>query len=182
MPRFDFKARSPAADTIPIELGAGDIAIVEGIHAMNPLIVDSLPKNSLYKLYVSVESGIYENGEMKIAPRDIRLTRRMLRDHYFRASSPQHTLFLWDGVVRGEDEYLFPYADLADMQINSFHSYEMCVYRDAALELLGLVREGEHNYSLARKLMRSLTPFRGIKEGCVPDASLIREFIGGSVY
>ncbi|HCC34176.1 MAG TPA: nucleoside kinase [Ruminococcaceae bacterium] len=182
MPRFDFKARSPALDTIPVELKEGDIAIVEGIHAMNPLITDCLPKRSLYKLYVSVESGIYENGELKVAPRDIRLTRRMIRDHHFRNSSPQHTLFLWDGVVEGEDKYLFPYADTADMQLNSFHSYEMCTYRNAAIELLEQVKAGEHNYGLARRLIRSLVPFERLDEGRVPDSSLIREFIGGSIY
>ena len=179
MPRFDFMKGARAADSIEIELEENGIAIVEGIHAMNPLIADSLPKECLKTVYISVESGVYEGDDQLLSPRNMRLCRRIVRDSIFRNSSPENTLDMWSSVVSGEARYLLPYKDLADVTIDSFHSSEPCVFRSEILRLCATVEEGSPGYQAARSLMAGVAPFAPICHTLVPADSLLREFIGG---
>lgn len=165
-----------------IKIAKNGVVVVEGIHALNTLIIDTLPADSLLKLYVSVESGIFEDDELILSPRDLRLIRRSIRDSIFRNATVERTLEMWDGVIRGEKEYLYIYKDTADVDINSMHSYEPCLFRNRALKLLKDVEENSPFYGKVSELIKAIEPFEPLEEDLVPPPSLLREFIGGGIY
>ena len=178
MPRFDFQAAARAAEPLHIRLSPGDVAIVEGIHALNPLITESLPAENLMKLYISVASDVTgEQGKALLTGREMRLIRRLSRDYFYRNSSPAKTLDMWPGVVAGEEKHLAPYAGEADYRINTFHSYEPAVFRDQVLELLDTVPKNHSLFGLVRRLQAGLSPFRSVDNAAVPENSVLQEFI-----
>lgn len=178
-PIFDFMAGKRKAETETIAIGAGDVVVVEGLHALNPLITSHLPEESLLKIYVNLNSRIYkEDGKIVLNKRNIRFVRRMVRDYQFRNSSVENTFRLWDNVLAGEDKYLYPYKDTADIKINSLHLYESCVFRDRAIVLLKEVPNGSRYYGAARALIHALGQFQPVDASHVPERSLLREFLG----
>ena len=177
MPRFDFQAGLPSPERVPVHLGQKDIVIFEGIHALDPLVAGTV-QGEVCKVFISVATGIEDDGTEVLSPRSLRLVRRMTRDFIFRNSSPQHTLKLWSGVIRGEEKYLMPHRHTADLQINSFHPYEPCVFRDNILALLAEVREEDENVHFASEILRYMSRFTPICPDWVPKNSLLREFIG----
>lgn len=177
-PIFDFQLGKRLERTETVQMGEGDIVIVEGLHALNPLITEHLSTDNLLKLYVNLNSRIYtRSNKIVLNKRNIRFVRRMIRDYHHRASSVENTLELWDSVVAGEDKYLFPFADQADIKINSLHLYEVCVFRDQAIEMLGHVGEDSPYYKYCTKLIHSLKKFDAIPEELVPETSLLQEFL-----
>ena len=178
MPQFDFTKGSPKDKTIPIELSDDEVAIFEGIHALNPLIIDALPAESLCRIYVSVQTGIYDGKKLLFSPRELRLIRRTVRDFKFRNSSPQNTLQMWTGVIMGEDKYLKPYRKTAEYQINSVHAFEIAIMKKVATELFSTVNVGDENCTLAFEVLKDFENVNELSENCVPENSLIREFIG----
>lgn len=183
LPRFDFQAAARAPERRQIRLGPGDVAIVEGIHALNPLIVDALPAENLLKLYISVASDLKDDrGNVLLTGRELRLIRRISRDHIYRNSTPANTLDMWPGVVEGEKKHLAPYADDADYRINTFHSYEPAIFRDHVLELLQTVDKTHPLYGQVRRLQAGLAPMRSLSWNMAPENSVLREFIPGGVY
>lgn len=178
MPQFDFTRGCPKDKTIPIELSSDEVAIFEGIHALNPLIIDALPAESLCRIYVSVKTGIYDGKKLLFSPRELRLIRRTVRDFKFRNSTPQNTLQMWTGVVMGEDKYLHPYRNTAEYQINSVHAFEPAIMKAQITELFSTVNMGDENYTLAVEVLKDLDSVIGISEDYVPENSLLREFIG----
>ena len=181
LPRFNFitKKREAYSETV---LDTDEIVIVEGLHALNPVITDPLEGMSMKKLYVSVSSRITDGDNVVMSKRDIRLVRRMIRDYHFRGSSVERTLYLWNGVRMGEDRYLFPFNDRADEKIESIHPYEVCVFKDIAIKLLDLIDANSIYYPTAFELKEKLSRFESYEEKAVPYNSLLREFIGPSVY
>ena len=178
MPQFDFTKGCPKENTIPIELGDDEVAIFEGIHALNPLIVDALPAESLCRVYVSVKTGIYEGKQMLFSPRELRLIRRTVRDYQFRNSSPKNTLQMWTGVIMGEDKYLKPYRKTAEYRINSVHAFEPAIMKKLVTELFSTVNPEDENYILACEVLNDMKSVTELSEDYVPENSLIREFIG----
>lgn len=179
MPTFDFLQKKRFFGRNHIKLEKGDVVIVEGLHALNPVITDKLPKESLFKIYVSVSSRIYdEERHIILNKRNLRFIRRLVRDYYYRNSTTQNTFELWQNVLRGEDEYLFPYRFLADARINSVHIYEPCVLKDVAIEMLGQLPEDSKFRKDAQRLIRDLEKFPNIENSLVPHDSLLREFVG----
>lgn len=178
IPRFDFTTgdRSPAVRRLTVE--EGDVIIVEGIHALNPVITDSFPADHLLKLYVNVSSRVYDTqGRVVLSKRDLRFIRRMIRDYHYRSSTVDNTFLLWDGVVRGEDTYLFPFRYRADIRVNSFHAYEPCIFRDEAVSLLDGVDADSPYYPKARSLIENICRFPSVGSGGIPQNSLLREFL-----
>lgn len=179
LPLFDFTLgrRSDCVNTVT--LGAQDVIIVEGLHALNPIVTEALPQKNLLKLYISVSSRIYnERGKIILNKRNLRFLRRMTRGYLFRASSVENTYMLWDNVRKGEDKYLFPFKDLADIKINSVHLSAPCVFRGICLEMLRKASlSGEHARD-AERLMRALEQFEPLSPDLIPDDSLLREFLG----
>lgn len=178
IPHFDFTTGGRAAETRHLRVEEGDVIIVEGIHALNPLITDSFPAGNPLKLYVNVSSRVYDAaGDVVLSKRDLRFVRRMIRDYHYRSSTVDNTFLLWDGVMHGEDAYLFPFRHRADIRINSFHAYEPCVFRDEAVSLLEDVDGDSVYYPKARDLIRNLRRFISLGANRVPEFSLLREFL-----
>lgn len=179
MPVFDFEIRAPYPHKRHITLKDGDIAVIEGIHALNPILFDGLPSLKVHKVYISVKQGVTDGKTQLIGPNDVRLVRRIVRDYNFRGTKPERTLAMWDNVMAGEYKNIKPYRNDADFTINSFHAYELCVLKGQATELLEGVRHGSRFYTAASKLLKALSMFYGIDGSIVPKNSIIREFIGG---
>jgi uridine kinase len=132
----------------------------------------------MIKLYVSVSSRIYSNGSVLMTKRDMRFIRRLIRDYYFRDSSVENTFYLWKGVRMGEDRYLFPFSDRADIRIDSIHPYETGVFKDIAIKLLDHIGSDSIYYPTASELKDKLSRFISLSESYVPEDSLLKEFIG----
>lgn len=177
LPRFSFitKKREYYVETLIEE---DDIIIVEGLHALNPLITDQLQNEQMVKIYVSVSSRILDGENVLMSKRDIRLVRRLIRDYHFRDSSPENTFYLWNGVRMGEDRYLFPFSDRADIKIDSIHPYELCAFKDVAIKVLDRTDPKSVYYSSAQQLKNKLSKFISIGEASVPRGSLLTEFVG----
>ena len=176
IPRFDFKTGAPAPERVEMVLGEGDVVIVEGIHAMNPQLVEALSTDRLTRLYISIEQSIMTpDGEL--TGRDLRLIRRLTRDFIHRNSSPENTLSMWVGVVHGEENYLFPYKDTADYTLNSIHAYEPCLFREVFVGHMNSVTPDSKWYAQATTLRDRMAGFTAIDRALVPENSIMREFI-----
>lgn len=176
-PIFDFVTGSRSDKFNEITLGKNDIVIIEGLHALNHAITDKIDGH-LFKIYISVSSRIYnEKGKIILNKRNLRFVRRMVRDAKFRGSSADQTYSLWKNVTYGEDKYLFPYRNNADIKINTVHLYEPCVLKKQALELLKSDISDDYLYDVQR-LRDALGKFEEIDEKLVPEDSLLREFLG----
>ena len=155
-----------------------DVVIIEGLHALNPVITDKI-QGKLLKIYINVSSRIYdEKGDIVLNKRNLRFIRRMVRDYKFRDSSVENTCRLWKNVTKGEDEYLFPYRDNADIKADTIHLYEPCVLKHQALPLLKNSQVDDEFKKDIEKLTRALEKFNDIDENAVPKDSLLREFLG----
>ena len=178
LPVFDFTTGRRSNQTETMELDKGDVVIVEGIHALNPLIMENLPQELLLRMYVSVSSRIYDSkDEIVLNKRNLRLIRRMIRDYLYRNSSIEKTFSMWASVTKGEDLYLFPYKDTADIRVNSIHLYEPCIFKDTALRLLEDIKDDSPYAKDAHKLVKSLKRFESIPMSETPKTSLLREFV-----
>lgn len=178
LPRFDFGSGERINGFLTINLEENDVIIVEGLHALNPVITDTLNKENLFKIYVNVSSRVYcENGDVLFSKRDLRFIRRMIRDYKFRSSSVENTFELWKSVTRGEDKYLFPFRNLADIKLDSFHPCEPSVFAREAISLLSHTENPEYKEN-ALQLSQALSLFDKTDYSLLPDDSLLREFTG----
>lgn len=178
LPIFDFTTGSRSEKTKHIVLGKDDVIIVEGLHALNPVITQGLDETHLYKIYISVSSRILDDdGEILLNKRNLRLIRRMIRDYEHRNSSVENTLFMWQGVLSGEDKFLFPFESYADVKINSFHAYETCIFKNEALRLLAEVPSDSVYIEKVKELRNAITRFNSIDVSLLPEKSLLNEFI-----
>lgn len=179
LPIFDFTTGKRSDEVRTVTLGEQDAVVVEGLHALNPLITDALPQKNLLKIYISVSSRIYnEKGKIILNKRNLRFLRRMTRDYLFRASSVENTYNLWESVRNGEDKYLFPYRDCADVKINSVHLSAPCVFRDTCLAMLENADLSGEQKKDAEELAAALRLFVPISPSLIPETSLLREFLG----
>lgn len=177
IPCFSFKTKCREGYN-EIRVFEDEVIIVEGLHALNPVITDCLEKENMIKLYVSVSSRIYKDGSVFFTKRDMRFTRRLIRDYHFRNSSIENTFYLWKGVRMGEDRYLFPFSCRADIKIDSIHPYEVCIFKDIAVKLLDHIGSDSIYYPSACELKNKLLQFSSLSEKDVPENSLLKEFIG----
>jgi len=176
IPHFDFACgRRSRFDTLV--LGENDMIVLEGLHALNPEITQICP--CCTKVYINVSSRIYnEKREIVLDKRSLRLTRRILRDSQFRGSSAEQTLAMWPAVTQGEDHYLAPCKQFADILVNAIHIYEPCVFAARVLPLLDEIPGGSLYAKQARRLAVALRCFEPLPEIQVPADSLLREFLG----
>ena len=181
LPKFDFYSGKRSGEVEYIKLAKNDLVIIEGLHALNPEIIQELDNGKILKLYVSVASRIYDETQRIILnKRNLRFVRRMLRDEKFRASPVEHTYSLWNSVLTGEELYLRPYRKFADLLINSIHIYEPCVFKNEAVSALGTVPPESSFFNDAQRLIKSLEMFESIDSSLVPGDSLLREFLGNA--
>ena len=182
LPRFDFQTGSPSEITEELTVGRDAVVIFEGIHAINPLFEYHMPHERVYKLFVNTVTPVYDGAEKVLSRRDIRLTRRMLRDERFRNSPLKNTLSMWPQVVMGENEYMFPYVDTVDYLIDTTHAYEPCIFAGLLVPALVALRECAETYSLyepvIERMIASLSRFEHIPPEMLPEDSMLCEFIG----
>ena len=179
IPAFDFTAGHRSAATRTLQLGEQDAVIVEGLHALNPLVTAFLPHENVLKLYLRVARRICKaDGTVLLRRRELRLIRRLLRDRRDRASSAAHTLSLWDNVLLGEQNYLLPFRAGADLDLDSTFLYEPCVFAADVLDFLAEADLPDEARETAGHLSDALRCFVHIEPACVPESSLLREFLG----
>lgn len=183
--QFDFAKSKPLEETVRIDLHNDSIAIIEGIHALNPIFTKNIKSTvGLTKIYISVKQGIRDsrmNGYLLTAA-ELRLFRRLIRDYKFRGSTTEHTLGMWENVLHGEKKYIVPYKYTGDITINSIHIYEPCITAVKAIPLLKMVSEDSVDYDYAQNLVQRAAYFEPINEELIPENSLLREFIGKGKY
>lgn len=178
VPEFDFVSGTRKSEMRGIELKKDDVIIVEGLHALNPIITKGLDESHIYKVYISVSSRVTDDdGKVIFSKRNLRLVRRMIRDYHYRNTSVEKTFSQWPEVLKGEDKYIFPYEKNARFRIDSFHPYESSIFRDEAVELLDTVENESRFYPLAQQLKEDFSRLRPIDISKMPDNSLLREFI-----
>jgi uridine kinase len=179
IPKYDFKVGRATSKTEHAAITHGCV-IVEGLHALNPAITDHLPAGGVLRLFVSVSTNITaEDGERLISGRKMRFLRRLVRDSIFRGAEVGHTLAVWQSVLDGEDKYLYPYKESADVFFNTFHTFEPGVLKDMALARIEDAGIEDAYLSVVEHALTRIAP---LSPALVPSTSLIREFIGGGVY
>lgn len=165
-----------------MKLKENGVLIMEGIHALNPLLLASIPKQALYKIYVSALTPLSLDSHNWIRSSDNRLLRRLVRDIKYRGVSAEETIIRWPEVRRGEEKWIFPYQENADVMFNSAMLYELSALKSQASQALMGVQEISPAYPAARRLLDLLSLFTPIDIDQVPATSLLREFLGGSGY
>ncbi len=182
MPRYQFKTGEREYRGDYLKLGNDDILVIEGIHCLNDKLSYSLPKESKFRVYVSALTQLNIDEHNRIPTTDCRLIRRMVRDARTRGASAQDTIRMWPTVREGEEAYIFPFQESADMMFNSATVYELSVLKQYAEPLLfGIPRESPE-YMEAKRLLKFLDYFLGVNSEDIPRNSIVREFIGGSCF
>lgn len=182
MPRYQFKTGEREYRGDYLKLGKDDILVIEGIHCLNDKLSYSLPKESKFRVYVSALTQLNIDEHNRIPTTDCRLIRRMVRDARTRGASAQDTIRMWPTVREGEEAYIFPFQESADMMFNSATVYELSVLKQYAEPLLfGIPRESPE-YMEAKRLLKFLDYFLGVNSEDIPRNSIVREFIGGSCF
>ena len=181
IPKFEFarQMRNDARGT-PLKLGKNEIAIFEGIHALNDDIAGPHPEAA--KLYISARSNVNDGAALRFKGTWMRLTRRAVRDYSFRGTGVADTLEMWANVRRGEKLYISPYKNRADIIFDSSLPYEVSVMKNFALPLLQAVPEENTRRGELLELIEAFQWFEPIDPELVPVDSLLREFIGGGSY
>ncbi len=179
-PIFDFNNSVRSSHTNIIELGERGVLIVEGLHALNPRLVEVLDPSALYRAYVSTRTK-YMDGETEVlTPKDARLIRRMVRDHNFRNRSPLETLLAWEDVLDGEEKYIYPFRDGVDYKIDSSLDYEGCVFHHYILPMIEALKDDRVYSGKVKQIVDLLEAFDDIDYRYIPEDSLLREFIGSA--
>lgn len=182
IPSYNFKTGKREYKGNYKTLKGDDILVIEGIHGLNDKLSYSLPKESKFKIYISALTQLNIDEHNRIPTTDGRLIRRMVRDARARGTAAKDTIAMWPSVRRGEEEYIFPYQEQADVMFNSALIYELAVLKQYAEPILfGIERDCEE-YIEAKRLLKFLDYFIGVSSEDVPKNSILREFVSGSVF
>ncbi len=182
IPRYDFITGQRQWHDNPLRLDERSILLVEGIHALNPRLTESLDDNLKFRIYLSALTSIAMDNLSRIPTTDNRLIRRMVRDSVTRGADASATLKRWQSVRRGEEKYIFPYQENADVMFNSSLFYELPVLKSYVVPLLRSVPNTIPEYGEAQRLLKLLDFFVSIPPDEIPPTSILREFIGGSSF
>jgi len=165
-----------------LTMSENSILIVEGIHGLNPALTAHIPSDKKFLVYVSALTSISLDDHNWIPASDNRLLRRIVRDYRYRGYSAEQTISRWNSVRRGEDKWIFPYQENADVMFNSAMIYELAAIRPHAELILMKVPRTAPEYSEAYRLLKFLSYFNYITDRELPPTSLLREFLGGSSF
>ncbi|MBN1295290.1 nucleoside kinase [bacterium] len=182
LPHYDFGTGVQTPSGRMMTLKNGDVLIVEGIHGLNNRLTKSVPDHDKFKIYVSALTHLNIDDHNRFSTTDTRLLRRIVRDSHFRSYRALETLRRWPLVREGENQWIFPYQEDADVIFNSSLPYEISVLRSFAIPVLMKIPRTEPEYSEARRLMDLLLCFREVSTADVPYISILREFVGGSIF
>lgn len=180
LPKYNFKeGRSEKGDVV--KLLPDQLVILEGIHGLNPRLLPDVEPSSVFKIYASCLTQLNLDRYNRISTTDTRLLRRIVRDSMERGYSAQQTIARWDSVQRGEKEYIFPYQENGDELFNSALVYELSALKLVVEPLLRQVPYGTCEYVEAKRLLAFLDWFLPVDVEMIPDNSILREFVGGSI-
>lgn len=181
LPRFDFTT-GKRNNGERLKISGDQVLIVEGIHGLNPGLTPSIRPQCKFGIFVSALTQISIDAHNPIPSTDNRLIRRMVRDYRFRNYSALDTLRRWESVRHGEEQYIFPFQENADVMFNSALLYELAVLKTYAEPLLKTIPENETEYAEALRLMKFLSYFQPVSAREIPPTSILREFLGGSSF
>lgn len=182
MPSFNFKTGKREYRGKTLTLGENDVLVIEGIHGLNDKLSYSLPSESKFRIYISALAPLSIDEHNPLPTTDGRLLRRMVRDARTRNTSAQQTLKMWYSVRRGEEKYIFPFQEGADVMFNSALVYEIAVLKTYAEPLLFQIPRDCEEYKEAKRLLKFLDYFLALPTEGVAQTSLVREFIGGGCF
>ncbi len=182
LPKFSFTSGTRFYTGEKLQISQETILLIEGIHALNPNLTLMIPNELKFKIYVSALTQIGIDGHNRIPTTDNRLLRRIIRDHQYRGYSALNTLQRWPSVRRGEEKYIFPFQEEADVMFNSALLFELGVLKSYAEPLLHSVPQFQPEYSEAMRLLKFLSYFQPISDKELPPTSILREFLSGSTF
>lgn len=182
MPTYNFKTGTREYNGKTMKLLPDDILVIEGIHGLNEKMSYALPNESKFKIYISALTSLNLDGHNRIPTTDGRLLRRMVRDARTRGASAKRTIQMWPNVRKGEEENIFPYQEGADVMFNSVLIFELAALKQYAEPLLYSIGPDEPEYYEAKRLLKFLGYFLSIPTDQLPNNSICREFVGGSIF
>ncbi len=180
LPHYNFKKGMPEPGDV-VRLRPGQLIILEGIHGLNPSLIPASLAAQSFKIYASALTQLNLDRHNRVSTTDTRLIRRIVRDARERGYSAQQTIGRWESVRRGEKRHIFPYQENADVMFNSALAYELSVLQPLAEPLLRQVVFGTPEYVETKRLLAFLEWFLPVEMEWVPDNSILREFVGGSI-
>jgi uridine kinase len=181
LPRYNFKTGQREVGRT-VRLGRDHVILVEGIHGLNPELVPDIPADVAYRVYVSALTQLNIDKHNRVPTTDTRLIRRIVRDAAYRGYSAQQTIDRWTSVRQGEKRWIFPFQEHADVMFNSALLYELAVLKPFAEPLLLQVKHGTRAHVEAKRLLAFLEWFQPLGTDLVPDNSILREFVGDSIF
>lgn len=182
IPIFNFLTGYREKSGSKVKMPKNGILIIEGIHGLNPILTSSLDENNIFKIYISALTQLNLDNHNRISTSDVRRVRRIVRDGLSRGKNAEETLLMWPSIKKGEEKNIFVYQEEADVMFNSTLVYELCVLKKKALEELDKVVADSIVYDEVKRLKAFLGFFDEIDKGLVPENSILREFIGGSIF
>lgn len=183
VPKFNFRTGTREYRGRTMQMTERSVLIVEGIHGLNPRLTEAIDPERVMKLYVSALTPMSMDEHNRINTTDVRLMRRIVRDSKYRSHTAAMTLNLWDSVRQGEEQYIFPYQCSADIIFNTTLIYELAVLKKYVQPLLEAVTRADGlAYMQARRLLGLLAHVREVDDSVIPNNSILKEFIGGSVF
>lgn len=181
LPIFNFETGA-REEGETVKLGEHQPIMIEGIHALNDSLTPSIPLHKKYKIYISPQAQLHIDDHNPISISDIRLIRRIVRDHHFRNYDASKTINIWPSVRRGEFRWIYPYQEQANYVFNSELTYELCVMKKYLIPLLEEIKTDSEFYITANRLIKFMKYFHDIDDKWIPCNSILREFIGGSMF
>ena len=182
LPKYNFQTGKSEKSGRRLKLNGNEVLVVEGIHALNPMLTSQIPEENKFRVYASALTTILLDDHNYVPTTDNRLLRRIIRDYKYRGVSAQDTIRRWPSVRAGENKWIFPFPENADVMFNTAMLFELGVIKSQAVPLLELVPEDCEEYSEAYRLLKFLKYIRPIPNIQVPPTSLLREFLGGSSF
>ncbi len=182
MPTFNFHKGTKEYNGNKLKLNEDEVLVIEGIHCLNDELTKSISKEQKYKIYISALTVLNMDRFNRISTTDTRLIRRIVRDYQFRSYSAKETLAKWESVKRGEEKYIFPFQETADIIFNTSLIYELGAFKPIVLPLLEEIKQNEKEYAEAQRLINMLKYFEEIPSKLIPTNSLLKEFLGGGDF
>lgn len=182
LPTYNFETGKREYRGNTLQLAPENIVVLEGLHALNPELLPDMPKDAAFKIFVSCLTTVNLDNHNWIPTTDIRLLRRIVRDYRYRGYSARDTIARCPSVRRGEEKWIYPYQEYADVMFNSALLFELAVLKRHAEPILEEVPKYCDEYSEAHRLQKFLSYFESIPEREIPPTSFLREFVGGSSF
>ncbi|GAA0179436.1 nucleoside kinase [Clostridium sediminicola] len=182
LPKFDFLTGKRSWADSETYVPENGVLLIEGIHGLNEILTSSIKKENKFKVYISALTQLNLDNHNRIATSDVRRIRRIVRDYLSRGYGAEDTLKMWPSIKKGEEKNIFPFQEEADVMFNSTLVYELCVLRKYALPQLKKIEETSPVYYEAKRLISFLNFFKDVESELVPGNSILKEFVGGSVF